>query len=200
MEAGTSHLELLKDLGDARCAMTGPSSRDAASYARKSASLLLGRSTQEEMQHKSRLPVYHALCPTQLQAVKVTRNANRHVLRRVPADRLATFNIVDEHDGFARLCPFLGMDHGPCSGELGAFPRATFTEEKKQRHGQVGHGRRLNSCFCRKAFKEIGRESNSTDDDDDNAVVAVEAPTPAKKKALGTGVRARLRERGLATG
>ena len=86
---------------------------------------------------------------------------------------------MDEHDGFARLCPFLGMDHGPCSGELGAFPRATFTEEKKQRHGQVGHGRRLNSCFCRKAFKEIGRESNSTDDDDDAAVVA---PTPVKKK------------------
>ena len=95
-------------------------------------------------------------------------------------DRLATFNIVDEHDGFARLCPFLGMDHGPCSGELGAFPRATFTEEKKQRHGQVGHGRRLNSCFCRKAFKEIGRESNSTDDDDD---AAVEAPVK-KKEAL----------------
>ena len=163
--------------------MTGPSSRDAASYARKSASLLLGRSTQEEMQHKSRLPVYHALCPTQLQAVKVTRNANRHVLRRIPPDRLATFNIVDEHDGFARLCPFLGMDHGPCSGELGAFPRATFTEEKKQRHGQVGHGRRLNSCFCRKAFKEIGRDwgrhTNATDDDDDAAVVA---PTPVKKK------------------
>ena len=60
------------------------------------------------------------------------------------------------------------------------------TEEKKQRHGQVGHGRRLNSCFCRKAFKEIGRDwgrhTNTTDDDDDNAVVAVEAPTPAKKK------------------
>ena len=115
----------------------------------------------------------------------VTRNANRHVLRRVPADRLATFNIVDEHDGFARLCPFLGMDHGPCSGDLGAFPRATFTEEKKQRHGQVGHGRRLNSCFCRKAFKEIGRDwgrhTNATDDDDDTAV---EAPTPAKKEAL----------------
>ena len=95
---------------------------------------------------------------------------------------------MDEHDGFARLCPFLGMDHGPCSGELGAFPRATFTEEKKQRHGQVGHGRRLNSCFCRKAFKEIGRDwgrhTNATDDDDDNAVVAVEAPTPAKKEAL----------------
>ena len=72
LEAGTSHLELLKDLGDARCAMTGPSSRDAASYARKSASLLLGLSKEEEMQHKSRLPVYHALCPTQLQAVKVT--------------------------------------------------------------------------------------------------------------------------------
>ena len=46
-------------------------------------------------------------------------------------------------------------------------------------HGQVGHGRRLNSCFCRKAFKEIGRESNTTDDDDDAAVVA---PTPVKKK------------------
>jgi hypothetical protein len=45
----------------------------------------------------------------------------------------------------------------------------------------VGHGRRLNSCFCRKAFKEIGRESNTTDDDDD---AAVEAPTPAKKEAL----------------
>ena len=49
-------------------------------------------------------------------------------------------------------------------------------------------GRRLNSCFCRKAFKEIGRDwgrhTNATDDDDDNAVVAVEAPTPAKKKAL----------------
>ena len=108
---------------------------------------------------------------------------------------IATFNIVDEHDGFARLCPFLGMDHGPCSGELGAFPRATFTEEKKQRHGQVGHGRRLNSCFCRKAFKEIGRHTNATDDDDDNAAVeapaveapAVEAPTSTsstKKKAL----------------
>ena len=134
---------------------------------------------EEEMQHKSRLPVYHALCPTQLQAVKVTRNANRHVLRRVPADRLATFNIVDEHDGFARLCPFLGMDHGPCSGELGAFPRATFTEEKKQRHGQVGHGRRLNSCFCRKAFKEIGLRANATDDDDDNAVVAEKKALPA---------------------
>ena len=57
------------------------------------------------------------------------------------------------------------------------------TEEKKQRHGQVGHGRRLNSCFCRKAFKEIGRDwgrhTNSTDDDDDAAVVA---PTPVKKK------------------
>ena len=70
--------------------------------------------------------------------------------------------------------------------DLGAFPRATFTEEKKQRHGQVGHGRRLNSCFCRKAFKEIGRDwgrhTNTTDDDDDNAVVAVEAPTPVKKK------------------
>ena len=101
--------------------------------------------------------------------------------------------LTTSHDGFARLCPFLGMDHGPCSGELGAFPRATFTEEKKQRHGQVGHGRRLNSCFCRKAFKEIGRESNSTDDDDDNAAVeapAVEAPTSTsstsstKKKAL----------------
>ena len=66
---------------------------------------------------------------------------------------------------------------------------STFTEEKKQRHGQVGHGRRLNSCFCRKAFKEIGRESNSTDDDDDAAVEvpAVEAPTSTsstKKKAL----------------
>ena len=45
---------------------------------------------------------------------------------------------------------------------------------------QVGHGRRLNSCFCRKAFKEIGRESNSTDDDDD---AAVEAPVK-KKEAL----------------
>ena len=46
----------------------------------------------------------------------------------------------------------------------------------------MGHGRRLNSCFCRKAFKEIGRESNSTDDDDDTAVEAVVAPTPVKKK------------------
>jgi len=119
-----------------------------------------------------------------LQAVKVTRNANRHVLRRIPADRLATFNIVDEHDGFARLCPFLGMDHGPCSGELGAFPRATFTEAKKQRHGQVGHGRRLNSCFCRKAFKEIGRESNSTDDDDETVVEAPTSTSSTKKKAF----------------
>ena len=42
--------------------------------------------------------------------------------------------------------------------------------------GQVGHGRRLNSCFCRKAFKEIGH-ANSTDDDDDTAVEA-----PVKKK------------------
>ena len=69
----------------------------------------------------------------------------------------------------------------------------------------MGHGRRLNSCFCRKAFKEIGRDwgrhSNSTDDDDDAAVEApaveapaveapaveapaVEAPTSTKKKAL----------------
>ena len=68
-----------------------------------------------------------------------------------------------------------------------------ITEAKKQRHGQVGHGRRLNSCFCRKAFKEIGRDwgrqTNSTDDDDDAAVEApaVEAPTSTsstKKKAL----------------
>ena len=72
------------------------------------------------------------------------------------------------------------------------FRTVKNTEEKKQRHGQVGHGRRLNSCFCRKAFKEIGRESNSTDDDDDAAVEApaVEAPTSTsstsstKKKAL----------------
>ena len=63
----------------------------------------------------------------------------------------------------------------------------------------MGHGRRLNSCFCRKAFKEIGRDwgrhTNTTDDDDDNAAVeapaveapAVEAPTSTsstKKKAL----------------
>ena len=41
----------------------------------------------------------------------------------------------------------------------------------------MGHGRRLNSCFCRKAFKEIGRESNSTDDDDETVVEA-----PVKKK------------------
>ena len=68
------------------------------------------------------------------------------------------------------------------------FRTVKNTEEKKQRHGQVGHGRRLNSCFCRKAFKEIGRDwgrhTNATDDDDDNAVVAVEAPTPAKKETL----------------
>ena len=75
-------------------------------------------------------------------------------------------------------------------GNDGLLPPMMFaeSEEKKQRHGQVGHGRRLNSCFCRKAFKEIGRDwgrhTNTTDDDDDNAVVAVEAPTPAKKKAL----------------
>ena len=60
----------------------------------------------------------------------------------------------------------------------------------------------MNSCFCRKAFKEIGRDwgrhTNATDDDDDNAVEeapaveapAVEAPTSTsstsstKKKAL----------------
>ena len=67
---------------------------------------------------------------------------------------------------------------------------------RRHYHGQVGHGRRLNSCFCRKAFKEIGRDwgrhTNATDDDDDAAVEApaVEAPTSTsstsstKKKAL----------------
>jgi hypothetical protein len=59
---------------------------------------------------------------------------------------------------------------------------------RRHYHGQVGHGRRLNSCFCRKAFKEIGRDwgrhTNATDDDDDAAVKAVVAPTPAKKEAL----------------
>ena len=55
--------------------------------------------------------------------------------------------------------------------------------ENRSFYGQVGHGRRLNSCFCRKAFKEIGRDwgrrTNNTDDDDDNAVVAEKKALPA---------------------
>ena len=55
----------------------------------------------------------------------------------------------------------------------------------------MGHGRRLNSCFCRKAFKETGRDwgrhANSTDDDDDNAVVAEKKALPAFALDFGNG-------------
>ena len=81
-----------------------------------------------------------------------------------------------------------GADRGLSAGEAHIDPGGAARATDERRITQVGHGRRLNSCFCRKAFKEIGRDwgrhTNTTDDDDDNAVVAVEAPTPAKKKAL----------------
>ena len=73
---------------------------------------------------------------------------------------------------------------------LGKEPRSR-TRSSRRSYGQVGHGRRLNSCFCRKAFKEIGRDwgrhTNTTDDDDDNAVVAEKEALPAFALDFGNG-------------
>ena len=126
--------------GAASCGVDKLGDVDPALYARRTSAYLLGeRASPKDMRHKDRVPVYHSACPSRIQVVKFAANTNRHVLRRVPSDRLLTLSIVDDGDGYERLCPFIGATKGTCSARSrGPFPRS---KPEKSR-------RRLSSCLC----------------------------------------------------
>ena len=88
-----------------------------------------------------------------IQVLKRARNTNRHVVRRANSKHLLTINVVDEHDGYDRLCPFLEEDQGPCGGALGPFPRSKVVVPARRRlwpdPGSSGPRRRLRfTCHC----------------------------------------------------
>ena len=100
---------------------------------RRATSFLLGdHRDSKAWEHLERVGVYHSPCPSLIQVLKMARNTNREVLRRTSSKRLLTINIVNEHDGYDRLCPFLHETKGPCR-EPGFFPRSKAPERRGRR-------------------------------------------------------------------
>ena len=116
---------ILSVLGDHHCRLSKPLDV-VQSLAVAPAAMLLRRHEEEfhnglRNSHKARVPVYNALCPSWLTAVKAYHNHNRHVLRSTPADRLLVMDIT-KGDGFDILCPFLNIPSDRCP--TGPFPHS----------------------------------------------------------------------------
>lgn len=133
IEAGLNH-----------CRLKHTEDHDVLNYARHAAVSLLSPSETgaRQQEYKFRLPVYYTDCPSNIQSLKVFLNNNRHVLRRVPEDRVLVMDVT-KGDGYELLCRFLGSTQGECrQNPLPRFPRS------KNVTTQDRHRRLHAPCVC----------------------------------------------------
>eukprot|EP00629_Pelagomonadales_sp_RCC1024_P003211 CAMPEP_0119270414 /NCGR_PEP_ID=MMETSP1329-20130426/7427_1 /TAXON_ID=114041 /ORGANISM="Genus nov. species nov., Strain RCC1024" /LENGTH=517 /DNA_ID=CAMNT_0007270435 /DNA_START=113 /DNA_END=1663 /DNA_ORIENTATION=- len=150
---GKSHAgrRAIQEAGAAQCEALSFEATEPDVLARCQVARLLGRPAGPECASEKangvrfvslRLPVYKSPCPSRIQTSKAYRNAMRHVVRRTSHGRLLVLDIVDApHDGYGRLCPFIGSTDGVC-----ARPEGTMFPHSGHKNHVQGR-RRLVNCL-----------------------------------------------------
>lgn len=164
--------------GYEHCRLKNLDDRDILNFSRAAAMRVLAGNGNETAlpEHQERLAVYHTDCPSNIQSYKAFLNNNRHVLRRVPEDRVLVMDIT-RGDGYDLLCPFLGINtpqdnqEGGRGGPCAMSPRPPFPRKSNhttmvppqsplRRKLEEQSRRRLHSpCYCKHILAKR-RQSN----------------------------------------